>query len=347
MAPHPLPPDDHPADPTPRHRPEPAPRPEERGPDCAAPGPGPGATDPAARQSPEPVLPPEDRSADVAAPRTDPDLATLSRDADADLGLDALRADRALVGLDPARLADLTADELAALDDESLDRTAAALDLALAGTGADPLPESLRRTIEAEAPRHLGPPPTLPMPTSPGPIVGTAPSAPGPIRRAVPWLGWLAAAAAVLLWLGTRNPGLVAPPTVPPNPPEPSLVERLAGAAQAVLVASEHPLARGAGGRVVWDADRQQGYLRLEGLAPVDPRRGAYQLWIFDAERDQRYPVDGALFTLDDSSAPAVIPIRAPVPVRQPTLFAITLEPPGGVVVSDRKRILLTAAWPG
>jgi anti-sigma-K factor RskA len=104
---------------------------------------------------------------------------------------------------------------------------------------------------------------------------------------------------------------------------------------------------RGAGGEVVWDNARQQGYLSLEGLAGVDPRRGAYQLWIFDATRDSRYPIDGGLFTMAEGQAPTVVPIRAAVPVREPTLFAITLEPPGGVVVSDRKRIMLTASWPG
>lgn len=99
---------------------------------------------------------------------------------------------------------------------------------------------------------------------------------------------------------------------------------------------------------VAWDNERQEGYLTLVGLAGVDPRRGAYQLWIFDAKRDARYPVDGGLFTLAEGGRSAVvIPIRAAVPVRRPTLFAITLEPPEGVVVSDRKRIMLTAAWQG
>jgi hypothetical protein len=39
-----------------------------------------------------------------------------------------------------------------------------------------------------------------------------------------------------------------------------------------------------------------------------------------------------------------VIPITARVPVQAPTLFAVTVERPGGVVVSKRERIVVTAA---
>ena len=37
------------------------------------------------------------------------------------------------------------------------------------------------------------------------------------------------------------------------------------------------------------------------------------------------------------------IPIRATLPVGQPTLFAVTVEKPGGVVVSDRSQLALAA----
>jgi anti-sigma-K factor RskA len=100
-------------------------------------------------------------------------------------------------------------------------------------------------------------------------------------------------------------------------------------------------LARGASGEIVWSADRRTGFLRVEGLAAVEPERGVYQLWIFDRRRDERYPVDGGLFGVDDAGKPTIISIRPALDVAEPTLFAITLEPPGGVVVSDRKRILL------
>ena len=83
-----------------------------------------------------------------------------------------------------------------------------------------------------------------------------------------------------------------------------------------------------------WNPAKQEGYMTLQGLAPLDPSKGVYQLWIFDARRDQRYPIDGGVFTVRNPTPRRWIPFRAPLPVEKPTLFAITLEPPGGVVLS-------------
>ena len=114
----------------------------------------------------------------------------------------------------------------------------------------------------------------------------------------------------------------------------------------APLKPSDHPLTGPARGELVWDQATQRGVLRLSGLAGVDPKSGVYQLWIFDAKRDPRYPIDGGTFLVSDASKTTVVPIHATLPVLKPTLFAITLEPPGGVVVSDRQRVMLTASYP-
>jgi anti-sigma-K factor RskA len=95
-------------------------------------------------------------------------------------------------------------------------------------------------------------------------------------------------------------------------------------------------------GDVVWDAETQKGYMRFVGLAANDPRLEQYQLWIFDAERDERYPVDGGVFDVT-AEGEVVIPIDARVPVTRATLFAVTVERPGGVVVSSRARIAALA----
>ena len=79
----------------------------------------------------------------------------------------------------------------------------------------------------------------------------------------------------------------------------------------------------------------------IGGLAANDPTELQYQLWIFDAERDERYPVDGGVFDIAPEGGTAVIPIRATLPVETAALFAVTVEPPGGVVVSDRRIALL------
>ncbi len=244
--------------------------------------------------------------------------------------LDELLADRALQGLCPEEQAEL--DALLAAEDDSLEMTAsqAAAFLARTGDAYEPIPADLASRIQTSGMDRI-------------------PVAFAPARRfrPLPYLGWLAAAASWLLVLWRATPPPEAP--TPPTRPVVSLTveqrrERLLALASVKpLNASEHPLARGASGDLVWDPKSQEGYLNLKGLAATNPQRGIYQLWIFDAKRDQRYPVDGGTFAIDDPDRPTVVPIRAQIPVNDATLFAITLEPPGGVVVSDRKRIMLTA----
>ena len=232
-----------------------------------------------------------------------------------------LLADQALDGLDGAELDELRGllDDTPGASPDELAAVAAALALALEPADREPLPGHLRGRIESDAARVV---------REPG------------RRRSTGWKvaavsGWIATAASWLVWAATLRPA---------GPEDPArALERLRPEATAVVLkATEHPLALGAGGEMVWSQARQRGYLRLTGLAPVDPARGAYQLWIFDALRDPRYPVDGGAFTLGDDKAPTLVPVKPSVAVGRPTLFAITLEPPGGVVVSDRRRILMT-----
>lgn len=102
------------------------------------------------------------------------------------------------------------------------------------------------------------------------------------------------------------------------------------------------PTGRGVTGDVVWDARAQTGYMRFVGLRRNDVAREQYQLWIFDGRRDQRYPVDGGVFDADGSDE-LIVPIRARVPVGAPLAFAVTLERSGGVVVSERERVVVIA----
>jgi hypothetical protein len=163
-----------------------------------------------------------------------------------------------------------------------------------------------------------------------------------------------AAAAAVIAVFGwTRSPGVVekvqvvevsAPPPRVPTPGE-RRAELLSQAPDARTIgwsATPDPAAKGANGDVVWSEARQQGYMRIRGLAANDPKAAQYQLWIFDGKRDQAHPVDGGVFDVVDGEV--VVPIRAAIRVFEPKLFAVTVERPGGVVVSKRERIVLTAA---
>ena len=105
---------------------------------------------------------------------------------------------------------------------------------------------------------------------------------------------------------------------------------------------TEDPAAAGADGAVIWNGDVQAGVMRFEGLQPNNPAEWQYQLWIFDAERDERFPVDGGVFDVP-ADGETLVPIRASLPVGKAVLFAVTVEQPGGVVVSSRERIALVA----
>ena len=107
--------------------------------------------------------------------------------------------------------------------------------------------------------------------------------------------------------------------------------------------ATEDPAAQGASGEIIWSTSEQRGFMRIRGLAANEPTREQYQLWIFDRNRDERYPVDGGVFDIPAGAEEVLVPIDAKLPFEEPYLFAVTVEPPGGVVVSSRERIVLVA----
>ena len=193
---------------------------------------------------------------------------------------------------------------------EAMERAAAMASLAMIDPAEAAIPGALLARLAADAEAHFAPRPARRP------------------RRVVPWLGWpVAAAALVALGLSLR-------PRPPAEPP-------ISLGPWSPLAATDHPLARGAAGQIAWDRAENRGVLKLTGLAAVDPRQGTYQLWIIDARRDPRYPVDGGTFVVADPRATTVVPIRPTLTVGEAALYAVTLEPPGGVVVSDRKRMML------
>ena len=103
------------------------------------------------------------------------------------------------------------------------------------------------------------------------------------------------------------------------------------------------PGGAGASGDVVFDPEIQRGYMRFHNLKANDRRQFEYQLWIFDGERDQRYPVDGGVFDVPAGSTEVDVPVTARVRVAKPALFAVTVEHPGRVVVSGREHIVVLA----
>lgn len=174
--------------------------------------------------------------------------------------------------------------------------------------------------------------------------VASARPAPGAVARAWhrnPAIGWSVAAALALAVVVFRvqdagGPAGVALPderqallsdpatiTLPWTPPTESGYE-------------------GVRGEVVWNGERQEGYLRLTGMPANDPSAAQYQLWIVDPSRDRQHPVDGGVFNVA-SSGEVIVPIDAKLPITAPVVFAITREQPGGVVVSAGPLLVVAA----
>jgi hypothetical protein len=94
-------------------------------------------------------------------------------------------------------------------------------------------------------------------------------------------------------------------------------------------------------GKVIWSDALQEGYMTLTNLPVNDPAMKQYQLWILDPKRDEK-PVDGGVFDIA-ATGTVVIPIRNPVAVNEPQAFVITMEQPGGVVVSKQQEVVAIA----
>ncbi len=160
--------------------------------------------------------------------------------------------------------------------------------------------------------------------------------------------GWWAAAAVLALavigwWPQMKQARRATPPEIVVTGPTLETLLEEPGTQQLTWSATEDVTATRAAGEVVWNNDRQAGFMRFSGLEANDPTDFQYQLWIFDRTRDERYPVDGGVFDVRADSLEVIVPIYARVPIGEPYLFAVTVEPPGGVVVSTRERIALVA----
>lgn len=263
----------------------------------------------------QPDFDPRERAEELLISRA---LGTLDRDESIELD--------ALLDLDPS------------LDDDHYELVAASLDLALDGHQLS-MPAGVRAKIAHDASVYFG------VREQAGPKV--VPLVPAARRSRDGWVWQGLAVAAVLLlmiWVGTS----VRSGTSEVDGTQ--LYERVVAAGDLVRwdwAGTEDPAVQpDVGGDVVWSSDIQQGVMKIDGLAANDPSEFQYQLWIFDATRDERFPVDGGVFDVPADGGDVFVPIRAKLDVDTPYLFAITVEEPGGVVVSSRERIAFVAQPP-
>jgi len=235
---------------------------------------------------------------------------------------------------------------------KEFERAAAAV--ALAGTPLVEPPAALRKLLEQRGARLFDSAKVVELPPRPAAIAVSS----APVSRYGSW-GWFAAAAclvlAVVAWnrapqapapsvaqapVPVQVPVPVQPPPAPVEmaPPSPAdarlAMLSSANSVKVVLMATKDPAAAGVTGDVVWDPNTQKGFLHFVGLASNDPQGRQYQIWVFDGKRDKRYPVDGGVFDVPADASEVVIPIHAALPIGLAKAFAVTVEKPGGVVVS-------------
>lgn len=294
-----------------------------------------------------------------------------------------LLVQRAVDGLSSSERAELKAllEEENYVDAGRFEYTAAALLLAgdVEHTVPDEMPDSLRDRLYAQAEMFESSMAPAPAPrqrsssssgqpqvisiagrsrsSSATPAVGQqAATAKQPGRKPAPSFslqskaGWFAAAASVLIavagWWPRMQDGDAPPVEVPMATVMQQEREKLL-AQQGVVTrtwqTTQDPAASGVTGDVVWDPKSQNGYVRFRGMQANNATEQQYQLWIFDGTRDERYPVDGGVFDIPAGQTEVIIPIKAKLEIRNPALFAVTIEKPGGSVVSTRDRIVVLA----
>jgi hypothetical protein len=162
-----------------------------------------------------------------------------------------------------------------------------------------------------------------------------------PTRSGWNW-GW-AAAAALALALVMTNVGNFGPGVPDYEEARRQLIANSNTSRIIPWAPPQDPAYAGVTGDVVWDDERQEGYMLLSGMPANDPRRSQYQLWLVDPERDTN-PVDGGVFDIPANRESVVIPIDAKLAVSNPSVFAITREQPGGVVVSKGPLLVVASA---
>lgn len=255
--------------------------------------------------------------------------------------LTELLAGNALGDLDAAELRELTHrltdDE--PQDAEQLQLTAGALQLAFASEEPMTMPASLRAEIKAQAPKHIL------ITGSPAPVQTEIykPQVTSISRREQ--LAWFVTAASILaaigLWASSEKSVRSPAVAMTPSQARAELLKQAIDRIEIAWTSGTTPFDREVSGDVVWSNSLQKGFLRFVGMPINDRSLQQYQLWIIDPSRDDK-PIDGGVFDVA-SDGEVIIPIDAKLAVIDPVAFAVTIEKPGGVVVSDQKHLPLLA----
>lgn len=261
---------------------------------------------------------------------------------------------QATEGLNEAESARLN--ELGGADDFSFELTAAAMSI-VDIESSEQIPPGLRSKISAQGRDRVAAQELLRTTTAEAEGADMQPYIEFQPKRSIfAWLGWaFAAAACVALAINiamTRFPSNNVAADRPdqsstPARPDPTKLRDELLAQAGVVKAVWAPGSKDVSmekitGDVVWSDEKQAGYMKFHGLPVNDKGRSTYQLWIFEENQGKDTPIDGGTFDVD-VNGDVTIPINAKYRTKNPTLFAVTVEKPGGVVVSKREKIAAIA----
>lgn len=285
---------------------------------------------------------------------------------------------RAIYGLDADQEAELRSliAEGEVDDDASLELAAGAVAVLFAEH--EPMPEHVRHSLAERADRFVSSRSRQTAngdaPAPPGSRRISPKPSPAPQRAAQPdpdivarvthadepgglrWLPWaVAALIGIVAVAGWFRPAV--------TPEQPTFGATVAEAREALIQRGVQPVEwtpwamgpdappelEGVEGDVVWDDETQTGFMRFVGLPINDPTELQYQLWIIDARYgddaiNQR--VSGGVFNAaarHGKVGEIIIPIDPALPIGEAAHFAVTIERPGGVWVSDMSRRVVIA----
>lgn len=169
------------------------------------------------------------------------------------------------------------------------------------------------------------------------------------------WLGWAFAAAACVVLAVTllttrpnQTPEIVkTPETIQTPQPELTIEQKreqlLTSAIDAVKIPLTNPKnEKEVVGDMVWSNAEQKGYAHFTNLPVNDAAQETYQLWIVDEMRDAKTPLSGGVFNVSKTGE-VIVPVNVQLPVTKPKMIAVTVEKPGGVVVSKQEKVVALA----
>lgn len=249
-----------------------------------------------------------------------------------------LQITRLLFGLSPDEQDEFDRLLAQAPEDQSqlFEQVVASLDVAWSDPTSMPLPDHLRQAIRSRALLELTASAVQPADSVPRPNLNRAVSSRFP---------WIVTAVCMLVTAMTLwNSGQPFRNPIANVKPLQQRSNLMSSATDLLQVAwTDGPTAiKDVAGDVVWSPAQQRGFMRFRGLPVNDPAKEQYQLWIFDRNQQESTPIDGGVFDISTQQE-NIIPIQAKLHVKEAYLFAVTIEKPGGVVVSSRERLPLLA----